>query len=143
MHSTEHPIKINLKQNCVREASEKDNCRNSLMSKFPQGTYKTDRMYPYLSRGSQRIDTRLGCHFQCLLHETILHRNKKTSTAHSHTFLCMELKTQSDKKHTHWNMETFLLYQLQLNIYLKQLFISLSFHVGSVSSRKRYDSDTS
>lgn len=40
MNYNEHPITPSLKQNCVREISAKDNCRNSLMSKFPQGTYR-------------------------------------------------------------------------------------------------------
>lgn len=40
MDSNEHPITPSLKLNCVREMSVKDNCRNSLTSKFPKGTYR-------------------------------------------------------------------------------------------------------
>lgn len=40
MDSNEHPITPSLNQNYVREISVKDNCRNSLMSRSPQGIYK-------------------------------------------------------------------------------------------------------
>lgn len=40
MDSNEHPITLGLNQNYVREISVKDNCRNSLMSRSPQGINK-------------------------------------------------------------------------------------------------------